>query len=784
VRSLLADAAQQMPLVCFIDDAQWLDELSVRTLAFAARRLDGLPVALVFGMRDVSDELAGLPDVEIAGLSQLEARTLVEKLIPGPLDEEVRSRIAAETEGNPLAIANLLRQLSLATVISEFGPPSAVALPETLEASFRRRLEQLPADTRLFLLVASAEPLGRPSVLWRAADILGLAPGAARRAEADGLLRLGASVRFSHPLLRSAVYRAASRSARRRVHSALAEATNPRTDPDQRTWHRGHAASVHDEELAAEMEQAAVRARTWAPVAALLEQAAALTPDPARRSERTLAAAQAKLAAGALDEALELLPRVEARLLDERQAGRLERLWAEVVVAQGGTTNAPALVVRAAKRLESVDAQLARETYLRAIEVAREAGRFDSDPVVLEAADAVRTGPASPQPPQGLDLLLDGLTTLVNEGHAGAFPTLKRALRSLDEESNSEWLSLRAATAMDLWDDATARALAERQKDLSLRTGAPRDLQRSLVALARLSVLAGDFAGAADSIEQASLIAPASTADHSCVPLMMAAFRGQEAETSALIESTTRRATLRGEGSVVAFTEAMTALLHNGLGHYRKAFVSARRAASCLEPGVSGWALAELVEAAARCGERHEGDAALQRLSERTKLSGTDWALGLEAYAQALMSEGNAADELFKTAIELLSRCSITTWLARAHLVYGEWLRRDSRRVEAREQLRTAVEMFTAMGAEAFAERAERELLATGARLQKRGAEVSTQLTPQEAQISQLARDGHSTPEIAAKFYISPRTVEYHLRKVFRKLGISSRNELRRVLPA
>jgi DNA-binding CsgD family transcriptional regulator len=265
---------------------------------------------------------------------------------------------------------------------------------------------------------------------------------------------------------------------------------------------------------------------------------------------------------------------------------------------------------------------------------------------------------------------------------------------------------------------------------------------------------------------------------------MMAAFRGQEAETSALIESTTRRATLRGEGSVVAFAEAMTALLHNGLGHYRKAFLSARRAASCLEPGVSGWALAELVEAAARCGERHEGEAALQRLGERTKLSGTDWALGVEAYTQALMSEGKAADERYQTAIELLSRCSITTWLARAHLVYGEWLRRDSRRVEAREQLRTALHMFTAMGAEAFAERAERELLATGARLQKRGAESSTQLTPQEAQISQLARDGHSTPEIAAKFYISPRTVEYHLRKVFRKLGISSRNELRRVLPA
>jgi DNA-binding CsgD family transcriptional regulator len=310
------------------------------------------------------------------------------------------------------------------------------------------------------------------------------------------------------------------------------------------------------------------------------------------------------------------------------------------------------------------------------------------------------------------------------------------------------------------------------------------DHQRSVITLATLSILGGDFAGAANSLEQTRLPTDASVAGSVRLPLMLAAFRGQLVEAEALIESTTQQATLRGGDRIVAFAECMAALLHNGLGQYRKAFVAARRAAEYGELGVSDWALVELVEAAARCGEWKDGLAGFERLRERTRLSGTEWALGVEAYSQALLSDGRAAEELYRTAIELLGRCSITTALARAHLVYGEWLRRDRRRLEARQQLRTALQMFTTMGAEGFAERAERELLATGERVQKRGAESNTQLTPQEERISQLARDGHSNPDIAAKLYISPRTVEYHLRKVFRKLGISSRNELRRVLLA
>jgi DNA-binding CsgD family transcriptional regulator len=785
VHSLLVEAADQRPVVCLVDDAQSLDPPSARTLAFVARRLEGFPVALVFASSELSDELAGLPFAEIDGLSRLEARSLVERVIPGPLDEEVRARLVSETEGQPLSIVKLLSSVGLATIVSEFGLPCATPWPRTLEESFRQRLECLPEETRLFLLLAAAEPLGRPSVLWRAADVLGINLRAIRHAEADGLLRLGAPVRFCHPLMRSAVYRAASPVERRRAHQALAEATNPEIDPDRRTWHRSQAASAPNGRLAGKLAQQARRARVnggCTAAASLLEQAAALTPDPSVRSERLLAAAEARLAAGAVEAAQDLLPRVESRLLNERDGARLQRLWAEVIVVQGGGSDAPHLLLNAAKRFEPLDRRLARETYLRAFDVALDTGHLKDDVAITEAAHAVWTGPATPEPPQGTDLLLDGLATLATEGRRAAVPVLKRAIRSFDGRRDSRWLSLGAETALNLWDDRIANSLATRHKELSLRAGSLLDHQRSLAILAGLSVLGGDFAEAADLIDRTRLLTRAPVADSLCMPLMLAAFRGREVETPALIQSTTQQATLRRDPRMVAFAECMAAVFHNGLGQYRKALAAARRAAEHCEFGISDWALAELVEAAARCGEWQDGKAAFERLSERATLCGTEWALGVKAYSHALLSDGQTAEELYRTAIELLGRCSIAMGLARAHLVYGEWLRRDRRRREARQQLRTALEMFTTMGAEAFAERAERELLATGERLQKRGAESSTQLTPQEAQISQLARDGNSNPEIAAKLYISPRTVEYHLRKVFRKLGIGSRNELRRVL--
>jgi DNA-binding CsgD family transcriptional regulator len=785
VHSLLAQTARQRPVVCVVDDAHWLDDLSARTLGFVGRRLAGLPVGLILALPQITGGLGGLPCVEIRGFSPLEARSLMERVIPGPLDMEVRARMVSETEGSPLALVKLMTPLRLATIVNEFDP-AATAVPEALHQRFRRRLQELSEDTRLFLLVAATEPLGRPSVLWRAADVLGIPAHVSRGAEAQGLLQLSAPVRFRHPLWRAMVYEAASPADRRRAHQALAEATDATTDPDRRLWHLGRAASRPDEQLAAEVEQAAVRARVgggWIAAAPLLEQAAMLTPDPARRMQRILSAVEAKLAAGALEDAVNLLARVDLRLLGKESEPRLERLRAEVVVAQGGS-DAPALLLDAATRLEAVDSQTARETYLEAFEAALETGRFHGDAVIVKVAEAVRRGATNPQPAHAVNSFLDGWVALVREGPAAAIPVLKGALRSLKEEKGSKWLSLGGVTALNLWDDGMTSSLTKRQRDLSLQAGALIDHQRSLVTLARLSILAGDFAGADDLVQQALLIRPAGPAKVLNVPLMLAAFRGQEAAALELIDSAVQQATLHGESRVLAFAECMAAVLHNGLGQYRMAFMAADRAAECHEFGLSDFALAELIEAAVRCGEREAGEAAFQRLSDMTSLAGTDWALGVEACAQALLSEGQAAEELYRKAVDLLGRCSISTALARAHLLFGEWLRRESRRVEARQQLRIALQMFTAMGAEAFAERAQREMLATGERLQGRGAEASAQLTPQESQISRMARDGHTNPEIAAKLYISRRTVEYHLRKVFRKLGISSRIELHRALPA
>ncbi|MDT4893188.1 MAG: hypothetical protein QOE97_2223 [Pseudonocardiales bacterium] len=786
VRSLLAGAAEERPVVCVVDDAHWLDEPSARALAFVARRTGSLPVGVVLAVREGRDELAGLPEVEVEDLSPDEARCLVERALPGPLQDEVRARIISEVHGNPVAVTEVLRRCSPIAIANGFASPSAIPLPPAMEASFRRRIDGLPNDLRLLLLVAAAEPLGRPRLLWRALEILGIPATAATRADAAGLLRFGAVVGFRHPAMRTVVYRAASPEDRRRVHRALAHATDPETDPVRHAWHCGEATSIPDEGVAAQLERAAHSAQVTGGVlafAALLDRAAALTPDPTRRSARIFAAGRAKLAAGAADEALELLTLAEPQLLEHRDAARLDQLLVRVVVAQRGGSDASALLLNAAKQLDARDGRLSRETYLEAFATAMHAGSLGRPPDLADTASAVRAASPAPEQARAVDLLLDGLAALFSDGNPVAVPLLKQAVHKLGTEPETCWHSLGARIATDLWDDRTARVLAERQNEHALRTGAMRSLRQSLGTLAQLSVHAGEFTLAADLIEQAAAIPGTRvTAGMACAPLMLAAYRGAEEEAVPLLEAATEQATIRGEGRVVAFAEEMAAVLQNSLGNYQQAMAAAQQAAAHNQLGVSDRALAELVEAAARCGEYDVAHAALARLSAQTSLSGTDWALGIEARSRALLSESHTADRLYRTAIERLGRCSITTALARAHLLYGEWLRREGGRVEARQQLHLAQHMFTTMGARAFAERAERELLATGERIPKRSAEASNQLTSQEAQISRFALDGYSNPEIAAKLYLSPRTVEYHLRKVFMKLGIRSRTELHRVL--
>jgi DNA-binding CsgD family transcriptional regulator len=793
--SLLSDCVDEEPLLCLIDDAQWLDRSSAQVLAFVARRLQAESIVLVFAERGPGelDELAGLPELRLEGLSDADSNALVASVIRGPLDERVRERIVAETHGNPLALLELPDGLSPVDLAGGFALTAALPLPSRIEESFRQRVERLPADSQRLLLVAAAEPIGDPTLLWRVADQFGLGAATAGPAEDAGLITLGARVIFRHPLLRSAIYRAASAEERRSVHRALAETTDPELDPDRRAWHLAHATLAPDEDVAVELERSADRARArggLAAAAAFFERAARLSPEPARRARRELTAAQAKQDAGAPDQALALLAAAEEGPLNELQRARLERLRAQLAFALRRGSDAPPLLLRAAQRLEPLDAALARETFLEALAAAVFAGRLSSGAGVLEVAEAARAAPRAPEPPRTVDLLLDGLATRFADGYAAGVPPLRRALAAVSEddghsEDDMRWLWLSCRIAPDLWEDETWHELATRQLRLARDAGALTVLPLAATYRAGVHVHAGEFAAAAALIEEADAITQATgNAPLGYTSLVLAAWRGQEAQALALIEASREDAARRGEGRAITLAEYATAVLYNGLGGYPAALAAAQRACEYDALGLFAWSLIELVEAAARSREPELAVDALDRLSERTRLSGTDWALGVEARSRALLSGGRTAEDLYLDAIERLGRCRIKVHLSRTYLLYGEWLRRENRRIDAREKLRTAHEMFSTMGAEAFAERAARELLATGEKARKRTADTRDQLTAQEKQIAELARAGHSNPEIGAQLFIGTRTVEYHLHKVFTKLEISSRNELGRVLPS
>ncbi|HET6951792.1 MAG TPA: AAA family ATPase [Acidimicrobiales bacterium] len=795
VLGLLSEVAEERPLVCLIDDAKWLDRASAQALTFVARRLLAESVAVVFSVREPSEdqELAGLSELVVLGLSDADARALLDSVVPGRLDERVRDRIVAETRGNPLALVELPRGLTAAELAGGFGRPDVRPLASRIEQSFRRQLESLPTETQRLLLTAAADPVGDATLLWSAAQRLGIGAAAAAPAEAAGLLELGARVRFRHPLVRAAAYRAAVLPDRRRVHRALAEATDAGTDPDRRAWHRAHAAVGPDEAVAGELERSAARAERRggvAAAAAFLERATELTPDAARRGARALAAAQAKFAAAAPDAASELLAMAELGRLDELQRALLARLRAQIVFARRRGSEAPRLLLDAAEKLDALDNALARETYLEALEAAIFVGRLGRGLDVRETAEAARAAPPAPPRPRPMDLLLDGAATRFTEGYAAAVSPLRRALDALWQDSGRSeddimgWLWLAYPVALpiapELWDDETWEGLAARAVGLARDSGALAALPVALSYRAGVHLHAGEFADAAALIEEADAIAAATgNAPLRYPALMLAAWRGEEVRALDLIEAGVQDATERGEGRALGLAGYATAVLYNGLGRYEAALAGAQRACEYEDLGIFAWSLAELVEAGARSGAYEEAATALRQLDERTGAAGTDWALGIEARSRALLSAGPMADALYREAIDRLGRTRIAVHLARAHLVYGEWLRREQRRVDAREHLRAAHDMLGRFGTEAFAERARRELRATGETVRKRTVETREVLTAQEVQVARLAADGRTNPEIGAQLFISARTAEYHLHKVFSKLDISSRRQLR-----
>ncbi|WP_029136014.1 ATP-binding protein [Nakamurella lactea] len=790
--NLLAETAEDVPLLCLIDDAQWLDEASAQVLAFVARRVSAEQVALVFALRDSAvggdHPFVGWPELRLDGLGETDARTLLASAVRAPLDDRVRDRILAEARGNPLALLELPRSAQPAQLAGGFELPSTLSVSRRLEESFRRRSADLRAETQLLLLVAAADPTGDVALLWRAAAHLGILREAAAPAETAGLLEIDSRVRFRHPLVRSAVYRAATPPDRRRAHAALAVATDPQVDPDRRAWHRAQAAQGTDEEVAADLVRSAYRARARggvAAAAAFLQHAAELSPEPADRAGRALEAAHAKHEAGATEFALDLLAIAATGPLDALQRARLELLRAQIAFSRIRGSEVPRLLLNAARTLTPLNAELARDTYLDAIDAALINGGHDA----VRVATVARAAPDAAVPPRPSDQLLDGLVRTFTAGYAAGVPAVRVALEAFRDEvdkgralegRSDRWLWLAARNAVGILDDELAHVLASRHVRLARETGALGTLPAALSSLANVLILAGELTRAGDLAAESTAIAEATGAvplRHTLVAL--AAWRGDEVGVAQLNEAMLSGLVDPDGDTEVDVAQYAMAVLHNGLGNYDRAQKAARRACETDELGLANIGMPELIEAAMRAGHPDIAASALEQFSSRALACNTSWALGLAARSRALTIAGPLAEEKYREAIERLGLSRMTGETARAHLVYGEWLRREGRRQDAREQLRTAHQLLSDMGMEAFAERAARELRATGEHPRKRTAQPTDCLTAHELHIARLVATGATSREVGAQLFLSPRTIEAHLRSIFRKLGITSRRQLR-----
>ena len=794
VLCLISEAAAERPLLCVVDDAQWLDQASALTLGFVARRLLAERVGIVFAAREPGQERQHIPELEVRGLRSSDARVLLRSAAPFKLDERVRDRLIAETGGNPLALLELPHALTATQSAGGFGLVGAPGLAGRIEESFARRLDALSEEARRLLLLAAAEPVGDPWLLWRAAERLGIAAAAAGDVNAHGLLAIAERVTFRHPLVRSAVYRSATAQERRAVHLALAEATDRDVHPDRRAWHLAAAAAGPDERIAVELEQSAGRAQArggLAAAAAFLRRSVGLTEDRARRSERALAAAEASLLAGAFDAGLALLAIAETGPIEAFQRARVDLLRAEFAFASRRGNSAPALLLGAAKRIEPFDVPRARAGYLEALSAALFAARLAADGAgVRDVAGAVQGTPPAPGDRTGADLLLDGWAALFADGCAAATPTLQAALARFEDAAAAagqlHLLWLATITAPVVWDDARWDVLSSFHVELARSTGALSELPLALNSRAYIHLFRGELETADSLIEEARAATDATGAG--ITPwgaVALAALRGGEHDSVEMLAMAHADATERGEGIGLTVIAWARALLANGAGAHERALAAAREASLCpTNSAAAAWGMIELIEAAVRVGELETAEETARRFEEIATAAGTDWALGVHARSRALVSTAAAAEPLFVEALGRLGRCGMRVDLARTHLLYGEWLHDEHRRADARAQLRAAREQFTSIGMHAFAERARSGLLATGETVGDPIAETSDELTAQERQIARFARDGLSNSEIGARLFLSPRTIEWHLHKVFAKLSIRNRHELRDALPS
>jgi DNA-binding CsgD family transcriptional regulator len=784
VLGLLVESASDHPLICVIDDAHWLDQASLQAIGFAARRLTTEPLLLLFATPEPITDLIGLPTMELGGLCDADARNLLTSIVRCPIDDRIRDQILAEAGGIPRALLDLLHKVSPAQLAGGLGLPDVLSGGSS--GPVFAELSDLPSQTRQLLLLAAADPTGDPALLWRAAARLGITGEAVVPAAEAGLITLNSRVVFRDHAVRSTAYRGAHLRERRSAHGALAQATHPRADPDRRAWHRAKALTELDEDVAAELERTAGRAQArggLAAAAAFLERAATATPDAARRTERSIHAASVMLAAGEPSAAAKLLDLTEADPLDTHRQARADLVRAKLAFTVDRSADASRLLLNAAQQLSRFDDAQSRPAYLDALRAALSAGnRAAAGATMADVARAAREvhfpGPSG--------ALVAGLAASFGGELALGTSLLRRAISGCTAEMPTmpelSLLPLAHAGALQLWDDRAADSLASRYVVLARTQGALSDLPSALDALSCMRLLAGDLVAADSLAREAQTIADAvGIRAASSGALGLAALRGDEDPALALIDSTARDAAQRGEGMGVAAAKWAAAMLHNGLGKYAQALSAAEDAIEHAGPPVlAGWPMAELVEAAARTGQPERAEEVMCTLSRIAIAAGTDWALGVQARSQALLSH---REDLYQAAIEYLGRSQARVDLARAHLLYGEWLRRENRRTDAREQLHRADEMLTAMGAAGFAERARRELLASGETARRRTAGTDRELTPQEMQIAMFARDGRTNREIGGELFLSARTVEWHLHKVCVKLGITSRRQLRDALP-
>lgn len=794
--TLLAEAGTHQPTVCVIDDAHWIDRASMQALAFAARRLLADRVVVLFATRRPVESLAGLHELVLGGLSDDDAAALLELLLPGRLSDRARASIIAESGGNPLALIELHSALGPAELAGGYGLAQAKSVSSRIELTYLQQFRTLPLPTRTLLLIAAAEPAGEPAWLWDAASRLGIGVDAAAPAEIAGLVSLNGRIRFRHPLVRSAIYGNAPLSERRRVHEALGWAITDPPAAEYRTWHRAHAASAPDENLAAELVYAAEQARKRggiAAAAAFLAEAVGATPDPEMRARRALQAAQAKLEAGALDTAGELLDRAAALTDDESVNANADLVRAKIAFAVRRGRDGPPLLLAAAQRLSSVGSAMTRETYLEALMsaliVGRLAAHYASSPVSIARAAEPHL-PAAGTATGSVDKFLAGLVVRLTDGYAAAAPLLKDAvaeyLRELDGGTAApHWHDITMRVCLDLFDLDTYNMLTIRQLDMLRASGQLTLVTAPLATYAGMCVTVGEFGKAAAALDELEVIATATnTPPHRVIGPYLAAYRGQDKRCLEDADATIKESTTRGEGTDVTVALYATAILHNGLAQYSLALAACTTALEYDDIGMGVYLLVETVEAATRCGETAVAADALARLTLRAHASGTGTAHGVAARSRALAADASdpeAIDAEYRSALTHLKSSAAVVYRARTHLVYGEWLRRVSRRAEARIQLRIAYDMFADMGAEGFAARARRELQATGEPVHKRTDQHGTPvaLTAQERQITRLVREGYTNSEIGAQLFISPRTVEWHLGRVFAKVGVSSRRELR-----